>query len=113
MASQTTEPTTAGPERIAFEVERLEQADGGRVEVEGRWFGVRGRRFVRPTLTLLVDGAEQRYLADLEQKPWAAEDGEHEETMPFRGVRRPGWQAQHSRAVFVGTLQLYRPRCAM
>ena len=76
MASQTTEPTAAGPERIAFEVVRLDQADGGRVEIEGRWFGIRGRRFVRPTLTLTVDGAEQRYLADLEQKPWAAEDGE-------------------------------------
>ncbi len=35
MANQTTEPTTAGPERIAFEVERLEQSDSGRVEVDG------------------------------------------------------------------------------
>jgi hypothetical protein len=44
--------------------------------VAGRWFGVRGRRFVRPTLTLLQKGAEVRSLADLEHKPWAAEDGE-------------------------------------
>ena len=42
----------------------------------GRWFGVRGRRFVRPTLTLLHKGAAVRALADLEHKPWAAEDGE-------------------------------------
>jgi hypothetical protein len=37
---------------------------------------VRGRRFVRPTLTLNHKGAEVRALADLEHKPWAAEDGE-------------------------------------
>ena len=42
----------------------------------GRWFGVRGRRFVRPTLTLVHKGAAVRALADLEHKPWAAEDGE-------------------------------------
>jgi hypothetical protein len=44
--------------------------------VAGRWFGVRGRRFVRPTLTLIHKGAAVRALADLEHKPWAAEDGE-------------------------------------
>jgi uncharacterized protein YukE len=44
--------------------------------VAGRWFGVRGRRFVRPTLTLVHKGAAVRALADLEHKPWAAEDGE-------------------------------------
>lgn len=50
----------------------------GRIEVSGRWLGVRGRRFVRPTLTVTFgeDGAEQRWLAELEHKPWAAEDGE-------------------------------------
>ena len=37
---------------------------------------MRGRRFVRPTLTLNHKGAEVRALADLEHKPWAAEDGE-------------------------------------
>ena len=37
---------------------------------------MRGRRFVRPTLTLSQRGAEVRALADLEHKPWAAEDGE-------------------------------------
>jgi hypothetical protein len=37
---------------------------------------VRGRRFVRPTLTLSHKGAEVRALADLEHKPWAAQDGE-------------------------------------
>jgi hypothetical protein len=59
-------------------VERLAAVEDGRVEVTGRWFGVRGRRFVRPTLTLTFspDGAERRWLADLDHKPWAAEDGE-------------------------------------
>jgi hypothetical protein len=59
-------------------VERLASVEDGRVEISGRWFGVRGRRFVRPTLTLTFspDGAERRWLADLAHKPWAAEDGE-------------------------------------
>jgi hypothetical protein len=59
-------------------VERLEAAGDGRVEVSGRWFGVRGRRFVRPTLTLTLGdgGPERRCLAALDHKPWAAQDGE-------------------------------------
>jgi hypothetical protein len=58
-------------------VERLEATEDGLVEVSGRWFGVRGRRFVRPALTLtLGDAPQQRWLADLAHKPWAALDGE-------------------------------------
>ncbi|MFZ1996610.1 MAG: hypothetical protein WAU75_21030, partial [Solirubrobacteraceae bacterium] len=57
-------------------MERIDASAPGRVEVAGRWFGVRGRRFVRPSLTLSQKGAEVRALADLEHKPWAAEDGE-------------------------------------
>jgi hypothetical protein len=60
---------------IAFELERFELADGDRCELRGRWFGVRGRRFMRPALTVLVDGQSTRLLADLAGKPWAAEDG--------------------------------------
>jgi hypothetical protein len=37
---------------------------------------VRGRRFVRPALILIRKGGEVRALADLEHKPWAAQDGE-------------------------------------
>jgi hypothetical protein len=49
----------------------------GRVRVVGRWFGVRGRRFVRPALILTGDdGAERRLLAELDDKPWAAAEGE-------------------------------------
>ena len=59
-------------------MERLAATGDGRVEVSGRWFGVRGRRFVRPTLTITLgeDGPQRRWLADLEHKPWAALDGE-------------------------------------
>ncbi len=48
------------------------------MEVAGRWFGVRGRRFVRPALTIrqAADADQVRALADLEHKPWAAEDGD-------------------------------------
>jgi hypothetical protein len=45
--------------------------------VAGRWYGVRGRRFMRPTLTVSRgEGSPPvRALADLDGKPWAAEDG--------------------------------------
>src|SRR4051794_6741806 len=50
---------------VAFELERCEVKDD-RLVLSGRWNGVRGMRFVRPTL--LVDG--DRVLATLEHKPW-------------------------------------------
>jgi DNA repair exonuclease SbcCD ATPase subunit len=68
------EPVRTG--KVAFDVERFELSGGERFEVGGRWFGVRGRRFIRPSLTLIADGFETRLLADLAHKPWAAEDGE-------------------------------------
>jgi hypothetical protein len=78
MASQTSDQTASGTDRVSFELERMAFDDQKRLVVSGRWFGVRGRRFVRPTLTLTMrgEGAEQRSLADLAHKPWAAEDGE-------------------------------------
>lgn len=49
----------------------------GSARVVGRWFGVRGRRFVRPALILTgEDGSEHRLLAELGDKPWVAADGE-------------------------------------
>ena len=77
---------------VAFELERFVAA-GTRLEVTGRWRGVRGRRFMRPTLTIEVDGREARALADLEHKPWAPEE-DAEWTAAFdwsgewRGVER-------------------------
>ncbi len=62
-------------EQISFELQRLTLTADDRLELTGRWFGVRGRRFVRPTLTLVGAQRRARSLADLEHKPWAAEEG--------------------------------------
>src|SRR5947207_1733411 len=77
-AARNRDETTVNPDRITFELERLKLEGKHQLVVRGRWFGVRGRRFMRPTLTLISrsDGRERRALADLEHKPWAAEDGE-------------------------------------
>jgi hypothetical protein len=76
MAQAPLAETVLAGGRILFELERFELADRDRLEVSGRWFGVRGRRFVRPTLTLMGNGERARVLADLDHKPWTAEDGE-------------------------------------
>jgi hypothetical protein len=68
--------STVAPEQTGFELDRFQWSDEDRLEVEGRWFGVRGRRFVRPVLTVQVAGARRRLLAVLDQKPWNASDGE-------------------------------------
>ena len=60
---------------VTFEVERVEWPSPDRLEVVGRWFGVRGRRFIRPTLDAEVNGEPRRMLAVLDHKPWAVEDG--------------------------------------
>ena len=59
-----------------FELERFEWTAPDRLEVVGRWHGVRGRRFLRPTLDVEVDGERRRMLALLDHKPWAPADGE-------------------------------------
>ena len=41
---------------MTFEVERFEWAADDRLEVVGRWFGLRGHRFLRPTLDVEVGG---------------------------------------------------------
>jgi hypothetical protein len=62
---------------VTFEVERFEWVDGDRLEVTGRWYGLRGHRFVRPILVVqAADDEQRRLLAVLDHKPWAAEDGE-------------------------------------
>jgi hypothetical protein len=63
-------------EPASFEVEHFELDANACLEVRGRWFGVHGRRFMRPALTTVCDGREQRILAVLDHKPWNAEDGE-------------------------------------
>ena len=61
---------------VGFEVERFEWAAGDRLEVTGRWYGLRGHRFVRPVLVVQAGDEQRRMLALLEHKPWAADDGE-------------------------------------
>jgi hypothetical protein len=62
--------------RVTFEVERFEWTAADRLELVGRWFGLRGHRFLRPTLDVEVEGERRRMLADLEHKPWAPEEGQ-------------------------------------
>jgi len=61
--------------RVLFELDRFELVDD-LYELEGRWSGVRGRRFIRPTLTVMAGGRPIRLLADLAHKPWDPQDGE-------------------------------------
>ena len=61
---------------MSFEVERFEWSSEERLELAGRWYEVRGLRFLRPTLDVEVDGQPRRLLALLEHKPWAAEEGD-------------------------------------
>ncbi len=72
---------------LAFELERFEWTDD-RLEVVGRWFGVRGHRFIRPTLHLKLGDRRQRLIALLDDKPWAA-DGEGAWTAAF------AWTGEH------------------
>lgn len=65
------QPATPG-----FEVERFGWTAAGGLEVTGRWYGVRGRRFVRPTLAVAGSQGRRRLLASLEHKPWAPAEGE-------------------------------------
>jgi tetratricopeptide (TPR) repeat protein len=73
--AQAVEPER-GAGSVSFEVERFEPRGRDQLVLSGRWFGLRGRRFVRPTLTLGTGDSRQRALADLEHKPWAADEGE-------------------------------------
>jgi hypothetical protein len=57
--------------RIEFALDGFDLADG-RLVVSGRWYGVTGRRFVRPVLE--VDG-QRRVIAVLDHKPWPAVEG--------------------------------------
>ena len=63
--------TPAPVRQVEFLLDRLTAADG-RITVEGRWYGVVGRRFLRPNLQ--IEG-RRRLIARLEHKPWAAVDG--------------------------------------
>ena len=80
--------STVAPEQTGFELDRFQWSGDDRLEVEGRWFGVRGRRFVRPVLTVQVGGRRRRLLALLEHKPWTADEGERWlAAFPWDGAR--------------------------
>jgi hypothetical protein len=70
--ASTPSPVAPG---VAFEVERFEWTSRDRLELVGRWSGLRGHRFLRPTLDVQVEGERHRMLALLEHKPWAPEAG--------------------------------------
>src|SRR3954454_17094311 len=73
---------------VAFEVERFGWSADDRLEVTGRWFGLRGHRFMRPVLTLHDGDDRRRMLALLEHKPWAADEGEEwVAAFPWQGER--------------------------
>jgi hypothetical protein len=74
--AKTAEAPATKEGTTVFEPDRFAWADQDTLELTGRWFGVRGRRFMRPSLILIRDDGEIRLLADLEHKPWVAEDGE-------------------------------------
>jgi hypothetical protein len=78
---------TADPElqTPVFEVERF-ALDGDRLELEGHWSGVRGMRFMRPTLTLLAGDERRRLLASLDGKPWAPDDESWSAWFPWDGA---------------------------
>jgi hypothetical protein len=83
------------PEEVTFEVERFDWVDEGRLEVLGRWSGVRGLRFVRPVLTVPVAGRRRRLVALLEHKPWVASDGDRwVAAFPWEGHREAVGPAQ-------------------
>src|SRR4051794_29773479 len=73
---RTTIPTADAPPAVAFEVERFGWTASDRLEVTGRWFGLRGHRFMRPALIVEAGDDRRRLLALLDHKPWAANDSE-------------------------------------
>jgi hypothetical protein len=74
---------------VAFDVERFEWTAVDRLEVRGRWTGVRGRRFMRPSLSVEVARGRRRLIALLEHKPWAAGDGDTwVAAFPWDGARQ-------------------------
>src|SRR5690349_17774435 len=82
--TRTTNPVT----ELGFELDHFEWIADDRLEVSGRWYGVRGRRFVRPVLTLRADGRRRRLIALLDHKPWsAAEDEAWTAAFAWRGER--------------------------
>jgi hypothetical protein len=67
--------SVGGSSSPGFELERI-FAEDGRVRISGWWHGVRGRRFIRPSLSAIGARPRARALAELEHKPWSPEGGQ-------------------------------------
>ena len=76
MASDQSATPSTKAGGLTFEVDRFDWAAPDRIEVIGRWYGLRGHRFMRPVLDVSAGEDQRRLLALLEHKPWAAEEGE-------------------------------------
>src|SRR5689334_14511281 len=79
----------ARDDTASFDLARFEWTAPDRLEVAGHWLGVRGLRFMRPTLEVYTaDGERHRLLALLDHKPWEAEAGrEWVAAFPWKGER--------------------------
>ena len=51
------------PRGVSFELERFEWAGDVRLDVVGRWQGLRGRRLSQPVLTVVAGGESRRLVA--------------------------------------------------
>ena len=60
-------------DQLTFELEHFEWRGEDRLEVTGRWYGLRGQRFVRPTLHVREGSRRRRMIAVLDHKPWPPE----------------------------------------
>lgn len=79
MAGAPGQETARG--QASFAVQAIE-AVGDRLEIRGRWSGVRGMRFVRPTLVL----GDRQLLATLDHKPWAPDTDPWVAAFPWNGT---------------------------
>lgn len=104
MAGASRQETARG---AAFELDGIEVGDG-RLLVSGRWSGVRGMRFMRPTLVL----GDRRVLALLEHKPWAPDRDPWFAAFPWDGaeVDREGMELSVAPSV---TVALGEPRATV
>src|SRR3954469_22828099 len=85
--------------QLSFELERFRWEGEERLEVSGRWFAVRGRRFVRPTLTLRGGGR---------RRPPAPPVGGGRPPPPDDRGARPQAVGGHRRGALDGSVRLAR-----
>src|SRR5690349_17873301 len=78
-------------DELSFELERFEWQGEDRLEVRGRWYGVRGHRFMRPTLHVKAGGRRKRMIPVRALK--------HSAPDPHRTPAAPGDATRHRRQV--------------